>query len=144
MKYWINILVILGVIFLILNFIKNIKSDSKKKQELISNQYFTVAKLDSIKDTYDSGKFTRLNYKFYYHYEYHNTLYHDSSTYKREEFYKFSTYKRKQIIDKNFPIILSTKNPFNNQSLFLREEYVRFNLTFPDSLKWTEKLFNYK
>lgn len=144
MKYWINILVIFGVIFLILNFIKNTKSDSKKKQELISNKYFTVAKLDSIKDTYDGGKYTRLNYTFYYHYEYHNTLYHDSSTYRREEFYKFSTNKRNQIINKKLPIIISTKTPLNNQSLFLRADFTQFNLAFPDSLKWTEKLFYYK
>jgi len=141
MKYWINILVILGVIFLIFNFIKNTKSDSKKKQELVSNKYFTIAKLDSIKDTYDSGKYTSLIYRFYYLYEYHNTLYHDSSTYRREEFYKFSTNKRNQIINKNFPIVISTKNPLNNQCLFLRTDYAQFNLAFPDSLKWTEKLF---
>lgn len=143
-NYWVNILAILGFIYIIFIFIKSTIFHSKQKQELISNQYFTVAKLDSITDTYEGTKYKQLCYKFHYHYVYHNTLYNDYSTYRSSEFYKFSTFKRKQIINKDFPIIISIKNPPNNQSLFLRTEYSRFNITFPDSLKWTKKLFYYK
>ena len=42
----------------------------------------------------------------------------------------------KFLINKSFPLILSKEDPENNALLIFREDFERYNLVYPDSLKW--------
>lgn len=49
-----------------------------------------------------------------------------------------SRYSYKHFLGKEFPIVYSTQFPDKSHLLFLRYDFHRYGLTFPDSLKWTE------
>lgn len=43
-----------------------------------------------------------------------------------------------ELVGKTFPIIYSAKYPEKPHLLLLRHDFRRYNLSFPDSLRWTE------
>ena len=45
-----------------------------------------------------------------------------------------------ELVGKTFPIIYSARYPGKPRLLLLRHDFRRYNLAFPDSLKWTEPL----
>ena len=45
-----------------------------------------------------------------------------------------------ELVGKSFPIIYSDKYPEKPRLLLLRQDFLRYGLPFPDSLRWTEPL----
>ena len=66
-----------------------------------------------------------------------------SFIYKQKSYYDMKSAKQLQSRDvskfltgKSFPLILSKEDLENNALLIFREDFERYNLVYPDSLKW--------
>ncbi len=111
------------------------------KKEIAHNQTFEVATIDRIEERYHAKTGT-VYLRFHYHYQYKNRLFRDDIdyTYKRY-FVEFTKAKRERIKHKKFPVILSSKDPSKHRILIFWSDFAKYNLPFPDSLKWSEKYF---
>ncbi|AWV98500.1 hypothetical protein [Arcticibacterium luteifluviistationis] len=90
------------------------------------NHVITQAKIvEYLPGAHNGGAF--IDYTF----NYENVL-HESSIGAKNDWRK--------LIGMEFPLIFEKNKPENNQILILSEHFEEFELAFPDSLKWTEKL----
>jgi hypothetical protein len=114
---------------------------SREKKEIFHNQTFEIATIDGIEEKYHTKTGT-LYLRFHYHYQHKNRLFRDDIDYKYKRYFvEFTGHKRELIKHKKFPVILSSKDPSKHHILIFWSDFSKYNLPFPDSLKWSEKLF---
>lgn len=114
---------------------------SRDKKEIIHNQVIEAATIDSVEEKYHAKTGT-VYLRFHYHYQCKNTLFRDKIDYNYKRYFVgFTGDKRERIKQKRFPVILSSKDPSKHRILIFWSDFSKYHLPFPDSLKWSEKLF---
>lgn len=81
---------------------------------------------------------TKLNYKssptFYYFFSYKDSIINSSTN------LPIRYYERNKFINKAFPVAFSSHDPQTTYLLVFPEDFKKFDLPFPDSLKWVNEL----
>lgn len=114
---------------------------ARDKKEIVHNQVIEVATIDGVEEKYHTKSGT-MYLRFYYHYQFKNKLFRDDIDYKYKRYFvEFTKDKRGLIKQKRFPVILSSKDPSKHRILIFWSDFSKYHLPFPDSLKWSEKLF---
>lgn len=83
--------------------------------------------------SYRGGNNVFVNYKF----NYLNKEYSSDESYGDLTMGDCETY----LANKKCKIILNKKNPGNNSILLTPDDFERYDIPFPDSLKWVTKVF---
>ncbi|WP_273212879.1 hypothetical protein [Runella zeae] len=116
-------------------------TSARDKKQVIENQTFAVATIDAIEEKRLSRTYTPY-LRFHYHYAYKNQLIKDHVDYKYQRYFvDFTKNKWRLVEQKQFPVILSSKDVSTHKILIFWSDFSKYGLPFPDSLKWSEKVF---
>ncbi len=111
------------------------------KEQIIKNQVFVPATIVDIKKIRKSRPPTTY-IRFHYQYPYQNQVFEEYQDYKYQRYFvSFTNDKWRVVKGRQFPVILSSEDPSKHRLLMFRSDFAKYSLPFPDSLKWSEKVF---
>jgi len=85
-----------------------------------------------IEGTVEGTKIGKFNYFISYSFNYQSKSYFKLKSSFTASFDGVNNF----LVGKKFPLILSKKNIDNNELLIFKEDFERYGLVYPDSLKW--------
>jgi hypothetical protein len=113
----------------------------REKKEIIKNQTYDTATIVNIEKVHKS-RASILFIRFHYQYSYQGQIFKDYRDYKYQRYFvHFTEDKWKHVEGRAFPVILSSEDPSKNSILMFWSDFAKYSLPFPDSLKWSEKIF---
>ena len=116
-------------------------SRAREKKEIIANQAYETATIVNIENI-RKGKGSMLFIRFYYRYSYQDQTFEEYQDYGYQRYFvNFTEDKWRLVEGRHFPVILSSKDPSKHRILIFWSDFGKYSLPFPDSLKWTEKVF---
>ena len=100
----------------------------KTKNDISSNAKVILGKIYKVHDASRGG----INYDYKY-------------SYKDKEFTGgstifISTYYKDSLLNKEFPVIIDSLEPSTSMILIQKLDFSKFDMEFPDSLNWIEKI----
>ncbi len=115
--------------------------NARAKEQIIENQTYesaTVVKVDKI----TRGRYSMLYIRFHYQYSYQNQVFEDHQDYRYQRYFVNFTEDEWRLVEgRHFPVILSSQDPSKHRVLLVWSDFAKYSLPFPDSLKWSEKVF---
>jgi ABC-type glycerol-3-phosphate transport system permease component len=116
-------------------------SSARVKKEIITNQAYetaTIVRVENIR----KGRGSTLFIRFHYQYSYQNQVFKDQQDYQYQRYFvNFTKDKWRLVEGRYFPVILSSEDPSKHRILLFWSDFSKYSLSFPDSLKWSERVF---
>lgn len=115
--------------------------NSRDKEQIIEYQTYGKAKIVNL-EMVKKGRGSTLYIRFHYQYFYQNQVFNDQQDYKYQRYFVNFTHDKWRLVEcRYFPVIFSSKDPTKHQVLMFWSDFSKFSLAFPDSLKWSERVF---
>ena len=138
---WLMFIKIWGFVLLALPALYMSISSAREKKQIMANQAYetaTIVRIENIRKGRSSTPFIR----FHYRYLYQNQVFENQQDYKYQRYFvNFTQDKWWLVKGRNFPVILSSKDPSKHRILMFWSDFSKYSLPFPDSLKWSERVF---
>jgi hypothetical protein len=120
-KHITRIILVIFAVIIICSYIKF----KKDQNNLKSSGMMTIAKVTG-------DKLTKNTYLIKYSFWHKNRIYNDMKSDNQLDLDDVD----RLLVNKTFPLILFPSDPNNNDLLLFKEDFERYNLAYPDSLKW--------
>ncbi len=116
-------------------------SSSREKKQIIANQVYeaaTIVRIENVMKGRGSTPFIR----FHYRYSYKNQVFNEYQDYKYQRYFVNFTQDKWWLVEgRHFPVIFSSEDPSKHRILMFWSDFSKYSLPFPDSLKWSERVF---
>ena len=114
---------------------------AREKEQIIENQAYESAIIVEI-EVISKSKYPTPYVRFHYQYSYESQVFKDHQDYKYQRYFvNFTEDKWRLVEGRHFPVILSSADPSTHRVLMFWSDFAKYSLPFPDSLKWSEKVF---
>lgn len=138
---WLMFLKIWGFVLIALPALYMGIRSSREKKQIIEYQTYekaTIIRVENIRKGRGNTPFIR----FHYRYSFKNQLFENHQDYKYQRYFVNFTQDKWWLVEgRDFPVILSSEDPSKHQVLMFWSDFSKYSLPFPDSLKWSERVF---
>ncbi len=115
--------------------------NAREKEQIIEYQTYVKAKIGRIENI-RKGRPSTPFIRFHYEYSFENQVFNDHQDYKYQRYFvNFTKDKSRLVEGRYFPVILSSEDPSKHRILMFWSDFSKYSLPFPDSLKWSERVF---
>jgi ABC-type glycerol-3-phosphate transport system permease component len=116
-------------------------SSAREKKQIIEYQTYETAQIIKI-ETIRKGRTSTPFIRFHYQYSFENKVFNKYQDYGYQRYFvNFTPDKWHLVEGRQFPVILSSEDPSKHRILMFWSDFSKFSLPFPDSLKWSERVF---
>lgn len=138
---WAMFISVWGMVLLALPALYMSISGAREKKQIIAHQAYETATLVKIENI-RKGRGRTLFIRFHYRYSYQDQTLEYSQDYRYQRYFvNFTEDKWRLVEGRHFPVILSSKDPSKHRVLLFWSDFAKYSLPFPDSLKWSERVF---
>jgi hypothetical protein len=116
-------------------------TSAREKKQIMENQTYETALIVKI-ETIRKGRLATPFIRFHYRYSFKNEVLEGRQDYKYQRYFvNFTKDKWRLVEGRYFPVILSSEDPSKHRILMFWSDFGKYSLPFPDSLKWSERVF---
>jgi hypothetical protein len=138
---WTLFIATFGMVLIALPALYMSNMSAREKKQIIKYQTYETALINKI-ETIRKGRGSMLFVRFHYRYSYKNQVFKNYQDYGYQRYFvNFTQDKWRLVEGRHFPVIFSSEDPSKHRILLFWSDFGKYSLPFPDSLKWSERVF---